>query len=299
MRKRMATIPFLEYIDLQTAYRACVEKTTQGQDHIKPLHRHFAMRLVLEGGFLPEEVTPHPPFQYRKRGDRHLLELNESLGSKKEQTVIGGVKTKDIDVVVCKTDVGPVVALSFKATQNAFRNLTNRMEEAVGDCTNLHLRYPALVYGFYHVILANRASQIGQHGLVRSPNDVSIADDGKVNSQVGRYVSAIQALSNRKNQWEPPSGYESVAVDFIESAPTIVGQSFESGIDPESSIHRANFMANLLRSYDLRYPFLADSIGRLKRIAWDEKSPLFQAIQNNSNQNLDAALGYSARLAAS
>jgi hypothetical protein len=34
---------------------------TQSQTHIKPLHRHIAMRLVCEGGFLPEEVTPRPP----------------------------------------------------------------------------------------------------------------------------------------------------------------------------------------------------------------------------------------------
>lgn len=292
----MATIPFLKYLDLQSAYRACVEQITQSQDHIKPLHRHFAMRLVLEGGFLPEELTPHPPFLYRKKGTRNLLELSENLGSKKEQTVIGGVKTKDIDVVVCKTDIGPVMALSFKATQNAFRNLTNRMEEAVGDCTNLHLRYPALVYGFYHVLLANRASQIGTHALVRGKSDVSIAEDGRVNSQVSRYVSAIQALSNRKNQWEAPSGYESVAIDFIESAPGIVGQSYEAAVDSASDIHRTNFLTNLFKSYDLRYPFMADSIGRLKRVAWDESSPLFESICADSGKDLEAILGYPPRL---
>lgn len=65
-----------------------------------------------------------------------------------ELTVLGGLKTKDVDVVVTKPAIGPCIAVSIKGTLNAFRNLTNRMEEAVGDCTNLHISYPNLVYGF-------------------------------------------------------------------------------------------------------------------------------------------------------
>ena len=58
--------------------------------------------------------------------------------------MLGGLKTKDVDVVVSKPGIGPCVAVSIKGTLNAFRNLTNRMEEAVGDCTNLHISYPNL-----------------------------------------------------------------------------------------------------------------------------------------------------------
>ncbi len=47
-----------------------------------------------------------------------------------ELTVLGGLKTKDVDVVVSKPGIGPCVAVSIKGTLNAFRNLTNRMEEA-------------------------------------------------------------------------------------------------------------------------------------------------------------------------
>ena len=79
-----------------------------------------------------------------------------SAGSRGERTILGGLKTKDVDVVVAKHGIGPVMAVSMKGTLNAFRNLTNRMEEAVGDCTNLHISYPALVYGFLQVMRANR-----------------------------------------------------------------------------------------------------------------------------------------------
>lgn len=44
---------------------------TQDQNHIQPLHWHIAARLVIEGGFRPEDVTPRPPFRaevIRERG---------------------------------------------------------------------------------------------------------------------------------------------------------------------------------------------------------------------------------------
>lgn len=77
-----------------------------------------------------------------------------------ELTVLGGLKTKDVDVVVSEPGIGPCVAVSIKGTLNAFRNLTNRMEEAVGDCTNLHISYPNLVYGFLHVLRGNREGPV-------------------------------------------------------------------------------------------------------------------------------------------
>ncbi len=41
---------------------------TQSQQHIKPLHWYVACRLVVEGGFDPSEINPHPPFDIVKRG---------------------------------------------------------------------------------------------------------------------------------------------------------------------------------------------------------------------------------------
>src|ERR1035438_9159399 len=34
---------------------------TQSALHIKPLHWYIACRLVIEGGFLPSDITPRPP----------------------------------------------------------------------------------------------------------------------------------------------------------------------------------------------------------------------------------------------
>ena len=40
---------------------------TQSASHIKPLHWYVACRLVLEGGFSPDDITPRPPFRVQRR----------------------------------------------------------------------------------------------------------------------------------------------------------------------------------------------------------------------------------------
>jgi hypothetical protein len=73
---------------------------TQAQQHIKPLHQHIAIRLVIEGGFHREEITPHPPLLLETRGGRNMLVLDQRAQRANEQTVLGGLKTKAIDVEV-------------------------------------------------------------------------------------------------------------------------------------------------------------------------------------------------------
>ena len=128
---------------------------TQSQAHIKPLHWYVACRLVLEGGFMPEEITPRPPFRAVRRRNWQLA-YDPSVAEGGERTILGGLKTKNVDVVVTKEGLGPVLAVSCKGATGAFRNLTNRMEECAGDCTNLHITYPAMVTGFFFVMRANR-----------------------------------------------------------------------------------------------------------------------------------------------
>ena len=252
------------------------------------------MRLVLEGGFLPDEITPHPPFEYELKGGKHYLTLDESVGSRSERTVIGGVRSKQIDVVVTKPSIGPVLAVSFKGTQKAFRNLTNRMEEAVGDCTNIHLAYPSLVYGFYHIILANRPSQIGKHRLVGDQNDVSVSNTGDIEPQVQRYLLAIQALSGRKTQWEDPSSYEAVALHFVESSADRISETF-GAIPDDSLLHRDLFFGKLLETYDVRYPYMAERVSEAKRVRWERESPLAETLESEFGDSIEEILGYAPR----
>src|SRR5205085_2297991 len=127
-----------------------------------------------------------------------------------EQTVLGGLKTKDIDVVVAKPGIGPVVAISVKGTGGAFRNLTNRMEEAIGDCTNLHIMYPGLVYSFLHVLKANRA---GPQGL--APNDISVNEKGEVVQAIRRYHDVLLGLAGRRLVRDDLTRYEAVCLALV------------------------------------------------------------------------------------
>jgi hypothetical protein len=123
------------------------EGKTQSARHIKPLHWYIACRLVLEGGFRPEDIRPRPPFRVEEKAKkgptRYFLHYDASLGGSGEQVVLGGLKTKNGAVVVNRYPVGPFLAVSCKGVTKAFRNLTNRMEETIGECTNLHITYPA------------------------------------------------------------------------------------------------------------------------------------------------------------
>ena len=68
-----------EWITLRDALRhfATYDGPTQSQQHIKPLHWYVTCRLVLEGGFHPDELTPRPPFTVH---DRRLSEPHQPYG---------------------------------------------------------------------------------------------------------------------------------------------------------------------------------------------------------------------------
>ena len=104
---------------------------TQSQQHIKPLHWYVACRLVLEGGFHPDELKPRPPFTVTRRRGQYFLRFDPGAATGSEATVLGGLKTKNVDVVIGKDGLGPVLAVSCKGMTGAFRNLTNRRKSGV------------------------------------------------------------------------------------------------------------------------------------------------------------------------
>ena len=67
-----------------------------------PLHWYVACRLVVEGGFHPDEITPRPAFVVERRGGTPLLIHAPETGGGGERTILGGLKTKDMDVTVAK-----------------------------------------------------------------------------------------------------------------------------------------------------------------------------------------------------
>jgi hypothetical protein len=286
---------------------------TQSARHIKPLHWYIACRLVLEGGFHPDDITPRPPFLVeQKKGKgrtRNLLHYDAKEGGTGEQVILGGLKTKNVDVVVNKQLVGPVLAVSCKGVTKAFRNLTNRMEETIGECTNLHITYPAMVVGYFAVLRANRtvedalaaadldeedtATETGSAPepdvpeLPGSPksveamkaNDIAILSDGSVVEGIVRFHAALREMTGRHGLRDEISRYEAMTIALIDPREINAGAVLDIFPPEDSPLLLSSFFQTLYQRYEERFvygaPLLADR-GITPRYEWDPESPVFE-----------------------
>lgn len=286
----MTGVP-LEYGNMTQALRAFAGATAhQSQEHIKPTHQYVALRLVLEGGFFPDEIIPHPPLKASRGRSGWLLEYAPELRTDNEQVVFGGMKTKQIDVVVSKNGIGPVIAVSVKGTFKAYRNLVNRMEEAIGDSTNVHVMYPGLVYGFLSLIRANRQSD-GYSG-----NDVGVAVDGSISPQIRRYYAALCEMAGRKFIRNDYTRYESVGLVLVENSEETMGTINPAFPEADTQLRVEPFFSKLFDIYDLRYPFRAEHLPAVRRAEWLGDSRLFQQITELHAKPVEEVLGYIPRI---
>jgi hypothetical protein len=190
----------------------------------------------------------------RKSGAGWALEYDPDAQTVGELTVLGGMKTKKIDVVVAKEGIGPVVAISVKGTLGAYRNLVNRMEEALGDSTNLHVMYPGLVYGFLHLLRANRQTS----GY--DTKDLGVAQDGSISPLIQRYYDALCEMTGRRLVRNDYTRYEAVALAIVENDRGVAGGLYEDFPPSESPLRIEMFFSRVYAVYDLRFPFRAESV---------------------------------------
>ena len=247
-------------------------RETQSQSHIRLLHWHIAERLVIEGGFHPDAVVPRPPLRVEtiRSGTRprHRLVHDPDAAVDGEMTILGGLKTKNVDIVTVQPGVGPCIAVSVKGTLNAFRNLTNRMEEAAGDCTNIHISYPNLVYGFFHVIKAGREPDVDRK------NDMAIDADGGIVDSITRYHDAMARLTGRKDVRNDVSRYEAVSLSLVSTEGSARGTVLPTFPANDSPIRFDRFFRTIFDSYDLRYVYAAPALRKTtERLLWAPDSP--------------------------
>ncbi|MFQ5424573.1 MAG: hypothetical protein ACE5F9_11405 [Phycisphaerae bacterium] len=179
-----------------------------------------------------------------------------------------------MDVTVSKPGIGPCLAVSVKGTVGAFRNLTNRMEEAIGDCTNLHISYPNLVYGFLHVLKANHA------GPEVPKNDVAILPDGRVVDSIQRYHDAMVELTGRKGVRNDFTRYEVVAIVLAGPSGEAIGEVITSFPRSKSRLLFAGFFEAMYRVYDHRYVFAAPGLKKATaRRTWHSDSPAMAMVR--------------------
>ena len=247
---------------------------TQSQEHIKPLHWYVACRLVLEGGFQPDEIKPRPPFIVCERRGQYLIQYDQTTATGAEATVLGGLKTKSVDIVVNKNGLGPVLAVSCKGMTGAFRNLTNRMEETIGECTNLHITYPALVFGYLFLIRANWPGQ----DAALAPNDMAMSDDGEPVESIRRFHSALGALTDRVGIRNDVSRYEAISLALIDTRNDGSGQMLPDFPPIESPLRLEKFFEALYLRYDERFVYSAPDLkSKTARIEWSPDSPILES----------------------
>lgn len=275
-----------KWVTLQSALHTFATYTgaTQSQQHIKPLHHYVACRLVIEGGFLPEEITPHPPFRATHQ-DGWQLAYDPTVATGSERTLLGGLKTKDVDVVIVKNGLGPALAVSCKGAIGAFRNLTNRMEEAVGDCTNLHITYPAMVTGFLFVLRAHRhdtlvaaaATQpVTAAGRAISQNDIAIQKSGEPVEAIVRFHNALRELTGRRGIRDDVSRYETVSLVLVDPSGPNAGEALSTYPTAESPLRLERFFQTLYLRYDERYVYNAPDLKNItRRREWSPNSSVF------------------------
>lgn len=275
------------------AFAGFTEKT-QSAGHIRPLHWYVACRLVLEGGFHPDDIIPRPPFTVgSKRKGYPLLMFDPLAAGSGEATLLGGLKTKRVDVVVTRKGIGPVLAVSCKGTTGAFRNLTNRMEELIGDCTNLHISYPALVLGYLHLLRGNRqvgevlerVAELEEEGedeprKVLTANDIAFEDDGGPVAGIVRYNNALERLAGRNGIRDDVTRYESMALALVEATSDRLGEVFVDYPSESSVLNPERFFDVLYAQYDERFVYGAPVLAiTTRRLEWSTESPALSALE--------------------
>ena len=258
------------------------DSNVQSSRHIRSLHWYVACRLVIEGGFHPDRIRPRPPIAAERRRDGVFLHHDPGAAKPGERTILGGLKTKRLDVTVTVPTIGPVLAVSLKGTHNAFRNLTNRMEEAAGDCTNLHMAYPALVYAFWHVLRANEADDPAPIAHFRlkdgryNTQDLAFLSGGALTESIQRYRHALERLSERDDLRDHPSRYEACGLTFVKARGGPVDCGVYPGHPGPGSILDYNRMFQRLYAiYDRRFVYNAPALrSRTEREVWDRESRL-------------------------
>lgn len=283
------------WVDQAYALAAFGEFTgkTQSASHIKPLHWYVASRLVVEGGFDPDDVVPRPPFRVERRSGRApVLHYDPALGRGGERTILGGLKTKNVDVVVTRDGIGPVLAVSCKGVTGAFRNLTNRMEETIGECTNLHITYPALVLGYLVLLRANRQvgealddaaeatqAETSEGARTLGANDIAITEGGAPVAGIIRFHNALRELVGRRGIRDDVSGYEAIGFGLVEMHGPQRNALLDSFPDKDSPLDMAVFFDTLYARYDERFVVSAPDLARVtRRLEWAADSPALDAL---------------------
>lgn len=209
---------------------------------IAPLHEYCAYELrraVHRGKQLPaayiHPAAPPSAIESRKR-------IKTAVSKKpKRLRILGAYMPKEVDVAIVPPNSGPLLAISCKSQMSSIiKNTINRFEEYVGDATNLHTRFPMLVFGFLMLVPAVKETWSG----------------GQPTDGLARIAALLERANARQKSDEPPGGYDASAllfVDFSGKSPRLMPFPDPTG---QASLRIENFFDRLASLYFERNQFV-------------------------------------------
>ena len=255
---------------------------------VSSLRQYVANRLVIEGGFDPDWIWPRPPITVDRARDGLLLSHDPDAANADRLILPVALKAAKPDVAVTIPTIGPVLALSLEGTESVavtrdrVPELTGGLERIAGACVNLHMVYPALVYGFWHVLGARQGRDpvpVTPSDPVGSPGDygrLARTRTGELAAERRRYHDALARLSERGDIGDDPSRYEVCALTLVEHGPGRHEGIPNADYPPPGSLLDYNrLFLRLYAVYDRRF---VDSTMALRqtteRKVWQPDSPL-------------------------
>ncbi len=255
---------------------------------VRSLRWYVASRLVIEGGFDPDWIRPRPPITVVRNRDGLYLSHDPDAAIPDRRILLGGLKDAKPDVAVTIPTIGPVLALSLEGRESVetgsggIPELTGKLERTAGACVNVHMMYPALVYGFWHVLSVDRVQDFTPVtatvpvGGASDHGDQALQRNGEPVAELQRYHDALGRLSQRDDIRDAPSHYEACALTLVECG----GDSRLAKVYPDypllGSLLDYNRMFERLNAvYDRRF---VDSTWALEQTTqrrfWHRESPL-------------------------
>ncbi len=208
---------------------------------IEPLHEYCAYELrrtTHNGRHLPiDYIHPAAPATAAQARQRIRAAVRKQP---KRLRILGAYMPKEIDVALVPPNSGPLLAISCKSQMSSIvKNTINRFEEYVGDATNLHTRFPMLVFGF--LMLVPVAGETWANGPTEG---------------LRRIAALLERANARQKINEPPGGYDASAllfVDFGASPPKVMNYP-----DPQTqpTVRIEHFFDRLVQLYFERNQFV-------------------------------------------
>ena len=152
---------------------------------------------------------------------------------RKEATLYGSHKPKDVDVAVIENINGPQIIIGIRSQMSSVsKNILTYYEEIIGDCISLHDRFPMAVLGYIYV-LPKKSIKDGKTEVVN----------------LDRAERLFERIAGRTDWRDPKDKYEHFAflkVDFEANPPILLPTS--------DLLQFTNFFDNIIETYNKRKP---------------------------------------------